>query len=259
MSVCNYHKITEAPGQGASKIQLARLCQRYHFALSQHKAEKILELACGTGIGLACLAEQAATVFGIDIDATNVAIAKESYKKSDNVTVKCMDIKDISTLDSDFDMILLFEAIYYLKDIESVLAKVAGRLRQDGVLVISTVNPEWKDFHPSQYATQYFSVRQLVSLLQPHFKSISFYGGFPDEDNGLKGKAVSIIKRIALRFNLIPGSLKARSYLKRIFNGQLEPLPEKLTLCRETPEEAVLVSSDQICDKYTIIYAVARQ
>jgi hypothetical protein len=38
-----------------------------------------------------------------------------------------------------------------------------------------------------------------------------------------------VMKRLTVKFHLIPGSLKGRAYLKRIFMGKLIPLPHEIT------------------------------
>jgi hypothetical protein len=39
---------------------------------------------------------------------------------------------------------------------------------------------------------------------------------------------LSLLKRAAVKFDLIPGSLKLRAYLKRIFIGKTFPLPSEI-------------------------------
>jgi len=70
-------------------------------------------------------------------------------------------------------------------------------------------------------------VPELYEILKKRFKSVEMLGGFPIQKNGLKNKIISLIKRSAIKFNLIPGNLKARAYLKRIFMGKLSPLPRR--------------------------------
>ena len=55
----NYTSVTELPGNKGSKEQLARLYQRYHFALQFSKEKDVLEVACGGGLGLGYLAKSA--------------------------------------------------------------------------------------------------------------------------------------------------------------------------------------------------------
>lgn len=83
------------------------------------------------------------------------------------------------------------------------------------------------------------------------------YGGFPANNRGVKNRLVSLIKRAAVNFNLIPGSLKTRAYLKRIFMGKLIPLPCEISEDMVSYEPPVPIPVDKINKDFKIIYAVA--
>ena len=257
MSV-NYHSITESPGLKASKEQLERLYHRYYFARNYAEGKDVLEVACGSGIGLGFLARKTKIVIAGDIDRRNVSIATDLYRGG-NIKIEEMDAHNLNFPDGSFDVVLLFEAIYYLTNTERFFKEAFRVLRPDGVLIICTVNKDWADFHPSPFAYQYYSVPELNALLKRYFTSVEFYGAFPTVSNGIIEKAVSLLKRIATRFNLIPGSLAARAYLKRIFIGPLQPLPQQIQegMCEYVPPTKI-APDKQIAD-YKIIYAVAKK
>ena len=83
------------------------------------------------------------------------------------------------------------------------------------------------------------------------------YGSFRINDSGVKNKLISLIKRTAVKFNLIPGSLKARAYLKRIFMGKLVSLPDEVYDNMAPYEPPVPISFDKVNKEFKIIYAVA--
>mgnify|MGYP001585289220 CR=1 FL=1 len=58
----NYFEITEAPGLQATHEQLERIYHRYHFAKQFAVEKNVVEIACGTGIGLSYLANAAQSV-----------------------------------------------------------------------------------------------------------------------------------------------------------------------------------------------------
>ena len=49
----DYSSITELPGSHATREQLARLYHRYHMAAQYTLNKRILEVACGAGLGAA--------------------------------------------------------------------------------------------------------------------------------------------------------------------------------------------------------------
>jgi len=255
----DYSLITESPGLKASQEQVARLYQRYHFAKGLAENKDVLEIGCGAGLGLGYLAKAAKKVVGGDIDPKNVSLGKGYYKGRQNITVDSMDAHDLTLSDSSFDLILLYEAIYYLKDPEKCIAEVARVLTKDGVSIICTVNKDWEDFHPSPYTYKYFSVPELYELMKKNFQEVKLYGGFPTNTGGKKSEIISVIKRSAVKLHLIPGSLEARAYLKRIFMGKLTPLPNEITDGMSPYEPPVEIPADRKCKEYKILYAVGKK
>jgi len=258
----SYSRITESPGLKATQEQIARIYHRYHFARQFARDKDVLEVACGTGIGLSYLYEVAHKVVGGDIDKENLAIAKrinsEKLKK-ENFKIQWIDAHNLPFEDESFDLIILYEAIYYLNNPEKFVEEAHRVLKKDGILIIGTVNKDWKDFHPSPYTYKYFSVPELYRLLQEGgFTVKNFYGAFPIEKR-LKSQIISIIKRMAVKFDLIPGSLAARAYLKRIFLGELKPLPEEIYEGMTPYEEPIVLNPKEINREFKIIYAVSKK
>ena len=262
----SYHVITEAPGMSATREQAGRLLQRYRFARSFCEGRDVLEMACGCGLGLGYLAKAARSVVGIDIDRQNVAMAKARYEapsgtlpiEPEKIDIQLMDAERPSFPDGTFDVILLFEAIYYLPDPEQCIRETARLLRNGGVFIVGTVNKDWDDLHRSPHTHRYFSVPELNSVLKKYFPKVSFYGGFSSQKTGIRDMAISGIKKIATRLSLIPGSLNARAYLKRIFLGRMAPLPSEIYDGMAPYEDPVGISSEQTCRDYKIVYAIAR-
>lgn len=283
-SDANYNLITESPNLKATQEQLARLYQRYRFAIPFTKDKDVLEVACGSGIGLRYLAKVAKSVVGVDIDEKNVVLARKCYDLKDERNKKLgswenggqnndnrrrsleisnkisVDLMDAHTLDfssGSFDLVLLYEAVYYLQDSQKFVSEAERVLREDGALIICTVNKDWEDFHPSPYTHKYFSVPELSKMLKEKFNRVEMYGGFPITYEGLRNKIISFIKRMAVNYNLIPGSLKARAYLKRLFMGRLTPLPAEVYEDMTPYEEPVSIPIDKVSKEFKIIYAVA--
>ena len=257
--VPDYSAITEAPGQKATKEQLARLYQRYHFARQFAEGKDVLEIGCGAGLGLGYLGRVANRVVGGDIEEKNVNLASAYYKNEPNITIELMDAHNISFPDKSFDLILLYETIYYLKDLEQCIREAARVLREGGIFVVCTVNKDWEDFHPSPYTYRYFSASELYDLIRDKFEQVRLYGGFPTEHRGPGGEILSLIKRSAVRLDLIPGSLKRRTYLKRIFMGKLVPLPHEITEDMADYEPPVEIPIDRVVKEYKILYAIGKK
>jgi hypothetical protein len=91
------------------------------------------------------------------------------------------------------------------------------------------------------------------------FGEVKLYAGFPVDTKGIKSQIVSLIKRSAVKFNLLPGSLKSRAYLKRIFMGELTPLPHEIEEDMADYEPPVEIPIDRVVKEYKILYAIGKK
>jgi SAM-dependent methyltransferase len=257
--VPDFSTITEAPGLPATAAQLERLCHRYRLALPFARGTTVLEVACGAGLGLGLLAEEATAVAGGDIEPKNVEIARRTYAGNPKVQIMVMDALSLPFPDGAFGVVLLYEAIYYLPDATRFVAEAIRVLEPGGMLIICTTNPERGDFHPSPHVSRYYSAADLMRLLtEGGFAQVLVSGAFLAAPSGFIGRAKTTIKKIAVTCNLIPGSLAARAYLKRIFLGPLAALPASISAAGCTAPWVEPVPQDTgagPCPDYTVLYA----
>lgn len=225
----DFTQITEEPGSRVTPEQVLRVYQRYRFAAGYCVGKKVLELACGGGSGLGLLAETASEVVALDIEPKNLERARTAYPASDKIRILEGDAMRVPFPDSSFDTVILFEAIYYLPSAENFLKECRRVLKPSGHLIIGSANREWKDFNPSTFSTRYFSALELKDLMERHGFSTALFHGFPVNGGGIKGVALSRLKRLAVHLHLIPKSMKYKKFLKRIFVGRLVELPRRLT------------------------------
>ncbi|MGQ9526129.1 MAG: class I SAM-dependent methyltransferase [Armatimonadota bacterium] len=253
----DFTSITEVPGSHATRVQLARLHQRYHLAKQLAESCRVLEVACGAGIGLSYLAENAHSVVGGDYTESLLRIGQANC--GGRIPLVCLDAQALPFRSSSFDLVLMFEAIYYLPHPEYFIQEAHRVLCEGGTLLVGTVNKDWHGFVPSKLSVRYFSVPELRDLLaNPGFRDLQMFGAFPDP-KGIKHKLMSIARETAAQLHLIPGTLGAREILKRLLYGRLIPIPPHVTdeLPRADPPE--LISSDQPDHAHSILYCVARR
>lgn len=253
----DYTTVTELPGNKASKEQLERLYHRYRFASSFCRNKDVLEVACGAGIGLGYLAKDATKVVGSDIDENILRYAYDTYKDRRNVEIRKADAHKLPFEENTFDVVILYEAIYYLSQPEKFIDEAGRILRKDGILIICTVNKDWPDFNPSPYSYKYFSAPELHKLLNQKFPYVKLYSAFPTSTGPTKDKILSLIKRIAVVLHLIPKTMKGKEYLKRIFFGKLMPLPAEVKDAIAQYEEPQPISCSCPDTQYKVLYAVA--
>lgn len=253
----SYATITETPGIGATQEQLSMLYTRYRFAASFCKGKDVLEVACGAGQGVGYLARVASRVVGGDIDESNLRFAVERYRERANIEFRRIDAHELPFGGKCFDVIILYEAIYYLERPEAFLDECRRVLREGGLLIICTVNKAWSDFNPSPFSTKYFSSCELMTLLKQHRFNAQLHGAFPVERKSGKDRIVSIVKRAAVALHLVPKTMKGKEILKRIFLGKLFPLPSEVEDGMADYIAPVPISADAPNDHYKVLYAVA--
>jgi ubiquinone/menaquinone biosynthesis C-methylase UbiE len=249
--------LTEAPGQQATEQQLSMILTRYKLANEYCQDKDVLELACGTGIGLSYLASGAKSIVGGDIDPNNVAIAKNTYQDRPNISVLELDVCDLPFAQETFDTILLFEAIYYVGDMQKCLSEVSRVLRSGGTFIIVTVNREWTGFNASPFSEKYYNCQEIQDLLDSHNFSCKISAAYFDDQSSLSRKMLNVVRKIAVRLNLIPKTMASKELLKRIFYGTLKSIPAEIT--DSIAEVADLKEINNLAESrdYKVIYAVA--
>ena len=252
----DFSTITELPFTKVTKDQLERAHQRYIFASDYVNNGNVLEIGCGGGQGLGILAESSKSVTGCDINKSNINTCNSTYKDDDKIKFEKLDAEKLDYDDNSFELIVLFETIYYLNNVELFMENIFRMLKKGGYLIISTANKDWPEFNPSPYSTKYFSVPELYDLTKSIGFEVEMYASFSDHKNSIKAKIISLIKRTAVRLNLMPKTMRGKILFKHIFMGSLVEYPsvlEKNMFDYQPPNTISVKKNDNI---HTAIFAV---
>jgi SAM-dependent methyltransferase len=255
-AVADYSQVTELSGARGSRAQFARMCQRYYFAGQFCEGKEVLEIACGAGQGLGYLTRRARRVVGIDIDDRVLSFVRAHY--GSRIELRQMDGQALGFGDQSFDVVVHFEAIYYLPRPEQFASEVWRVLRPGGVLVVCTANKDLPDFNPSPFSHRYFGPPELVALLRPHRFVVECFGADAVGPLTLRGQALRTLKRAAVQLDLIPKTMRGKELLKRIVFGSLVELPKEIPDGQsvELPEP---IASDRPDREHRVLFAVARR
>jgi SAM-dependent methyltransferase len=119
------------------------------LAAVQQPPRRVLSIGCGTGATEAHLQAAGAEVFGVDVAAAAVAIAR---RRLSCVLVGDIEVDPLPELQpGSFDLVLCGDVLEHLRFPEHVLRRLHGFLVEDGVLLVSVPN-----------ATHYSVVRELA-------------------------------------------------------------------------------------------------
>jgi len=158
---------------------------RYSFALPYVENKNVLDIACGTGYGLAFLKQSAKSVTGVDVD---IEAAREAITECDSSKTRVLlgDGTNLPFIDGSFDVITSFETLEHLHARSELLAEFKRVLATDGTLVLSTPNANYtkpvngkptNPFHIFEYNPQ-----ELKTELENYFRIETYLGQTLDDN-----------------------------------------------------------------------------
>ena len=152
---------------------------RYCAALPAAAGNRVLDAACGEGYGSMLLAGAAASVIGVDIDATAIGHAQSRYAQRTNLRFVQASCTSLPLAAASVDLIISFETIEHLAEQEQMLAEFRRVLVDDGVMMISSPNKaiytgetgRTNRFHVCELTRE-----ELAALLRRKFPQQAWYG-----------------------------------------------------------------------------------
>jgi O-antigen biosynthesis protein len=161
------------PSEEAGRLIESEHRARYRWAARLVEGKAVLDCACGTGYGLEMYAAAGAgTLTGVDVDAEAVAQSKE--RNGDGATILQGDIRELPLEDDSFDVVTCFETIEHVEDATAGIAELHRVLKPDGILVISSPNPDVYVGHNEHHVHE-FRPAELVEAVGRHFARTKVY------------------------------------------------------------------------------------
>lgn len=256
LSSRDYSPVTEVPGDRVSREAIDMVYTRYEFAARRSAGKRVLEIGCGSGVGLRHLSRCSGSVVGGDYTWSLLCSAK-GHRPS--VPLVQFDAHALPFQSSIFDLVVLFETLYFLENPALVMDTCRRVLREGGTLLIITANPEISAFNPAPYSTRYWTAAELRVLMQQRGFDVTLFCGFRTRDDGLRAKFFTTIKKLAVRFDLIPRTMKGKEAVKRIVFGPLEAFPSELAASPGAYREPVRVEKVNDLNTYKVIYAEGKK
>lgn len=235
---------------------------RYLFASDYVKGHRALDIACGTGYGLALLRPKVNYIVGVDIDLIAVRKARAEIRGG-HAAVMVANGCRLPFPDATFDLITTFETIEHLETRREFLAELKRVLSPGGLCILSTPNANHTEpingkprnpHHIYEYTPQ-----ELRAELAEHFDDVKMLGQvldsrfkippFIDEQEKLSQNGRMRMHILLWRvLNKLP--FTGRDHISRLLWGQpflpsetdycfteisLETAPVLVALCQHTP------------------------
>lgn len=222
----DYSDVTELAEDEVSAEQVERLAHRYYWAGNYCLRKDVLEIACGAGQGLGYLSSLSNALHAGDITPNLVNLAKRHYGQ--RVSISEMDAQSLPFPDRSKDIIILFEAIYYIPDVNKFIKECLRVLRPNGTVLIATANKDLFDFNPSPHSHQYFGVVELYKLFSKSGFDVNLFGYLEVKSLSIRQRMLRPIKFFAVKFNLIPSTMSGKKLLKKLVFGKMTKMPAEI-------------------------------
>lgn len=256
MTSPDYSPVTETCGEWVTPEALSMVYTRYRFAAECCRGRRVLEVACGPGVGLGYLGRQAGAIVGGDLTES---LLRQAHRTVQGATPLVRFRAEALPLRAGSrDVIVCYEALYFFEDVDTFLKECRRVLAPQGQLILCTVNPEWPECNPSSYARRYYSARELSALLRQSGFTCELFGAFPAQPASWRAAWVARLKRAAVAWRLIPATMAGKRWLKRLFFGALVPFPAVVVDGMAAYAQPVPIESDQPVRGYKVLFAVGR-
>jgi SAM-dependent methyltransferase len=226
-ALADYSAVTEIAGDEVTQEQIERIAHRYTWASKFCTGKDVLEVACGSGQGLELIGKQARSLKAGDYSEPLLARCKQEYNGT--FELRQFDAQAMPYPDRSFDVIILFEALYYLPAPEKFVAECKRLLRSDGLVLFATANKDLFDFNPSPYSYRYFGVVELRELFEKHSFAVECFGHARIAEASARQKILRPMKAAASSLGLIPKTMAGKKLLKRLMFGKLVVMPRRIT------------------------------
>jgi len=251
----DFISVTEIAGDEVTREQVERLCNRYYWAGGYCPNMDVLEAACGTGQGLGFLAKHANSLEAGDFSESIFEIARRHY--GDRVNLRQFDAQNMPFANHSKDIIILFEAIYYLPDAEQFIRECTRVLRPGGKVLIATANKDLFDFNPSPHSHKYYGVMEMQAAFSQYGFNTEFFGDTPVDTVSMRQKILRPVKRLVVSLGLMPKSMAGKKLLKRFVFGNLVAMPAEIDENTSEYVEPNRIGSDSPDTRYKVIYCTA--
>jgi SAM-dependent methyltransferase len=179
----------------------------YDFAIPYVRGQRVLDFGCGTGYGTHRLAPHCRAITGVDVSADAITYASARYQGPN------LSFRPIGRLpaertpfdDGEFDVVVSFQVIEHIPEVDAYVDEMARVLRPGGTLVVATPDRStrlfrgqrpWNLFHVVEY-----DGAGLEHVLQRRFTDVEVSGMTASPDvAGIELRRARLLRAATLPF-----------------------------------------------------------
>lgn len=182
---------------------------------------RVLELGCGIGSIVNELTDKGCRAIGTDISNKAIEYGKRKYP---NVDLRVAAAEKLDFEDGAFDIVMSFDVIEHLKEVDEHIQEVSRVLTDGGYYVLQTPNKyfnsvfetiklksfEWKSYHPSLH-----SAGQIRKRFKKHGYEVRFVKMNTINEFSLNKIKSSIVRGLvkSIDFKKLPISMQTNFYI----------------------------------------------
>jgi SAM-dependent methyltransferase len=247
--------VTELAGSEISAEQLERMSHRYAWAADACRGRDVVEVGCGSGQGLGALRAVAKSLEAGDYSQPVLKVARAHY--GERIQLSRFDAQELPFADSSKDVIILFEALYYVPDARRFVAECRRVLREGGAVLIATANKDLADFNPSPLSHRYYGAVELAQLFGSGGFSVELFGHLPVSGVSWRQRLLRPAKVAAVRMGLMPRTMHGKRLLKRLVFGEPVTMPAELPSGEPCSPEPSAISASVADTVHKVLYCRA--
>ncbi|HSS99353.1 MAG TPA: class I SAM-dependent methyltransferase [Terriglobales bacterium] len=147
---------------------------RYVFAGKFVQGRRILDVACGSGMGTKYLSSAGASAtIGLDIDAEAISFAKKLYRECE--FGQC-DVTKLCIANASVDVVVSFETIEHIEAQSTFLNECHRVLKPGGVLICSTPNLTLSKWGPGNpFHVRELTVKEFGDVVASVFQDVRLF------------------------------------------------------------------------------------
>jgi 2-polyprenyl-6-hydroxyphenyl methylase/3-demethylubiquinone-9 3-methyltransferase len=145
-----YDTLAESWWQPGSKLHMLARMNPARFAyfdtiVKHWQGLYVLDLGCGGGLTIPCLAQRGATVVGVDLSRASLHVASRHARRHGHPkpVFTCGQADSLPFADASFDIVWCTDVLEHLPDLPTAIAQIARVLKPGGLLLYDTINRTW--------------------------------------------------------------------------------------------------------------------